>query len=234
MAQNRKKNPGVTREDTPPVPTNGQIGAESLAAIETRLVDPQPVAAPLPASGKLSAIAGAFLDDDEVDLGEVPIVATCSVHRPREHDLFRVRPGAEWRRNALLVEYRGEDPAVGRGPFLIHPRLRGHFGAYGKPHLLLTCITSGANLFLWPLKITKGFGDSWFRSAVVIAQQAENTWVRMWSVKGGHGYQAAISKHDHGLPRWRGESFEELAELAFADYLVDSLNHPLCRALEIE
>jgi hypothetical protein len=184
MSQNRLKKQAITADKHESQPTNGQPSAD----IEERIVDPSSGSLPLTDAGKLSAIAAAFLDDDSVELDEETVVSTCTVHRPREHDNFRVRPGPEWRRNALLIEYRGEDASIGRGPFLIHPRLRGNFGSYGKPHLIVTCITPAANLFLWPIKITRGFGDSWYKSALVIAKLAEEHWIRMWSVKGGSGY----------------------------------------------
>jgi hypothetical protein len=235
MPQNRQKKQAVTLENREPQPVNGQpANGQPPRDLEERILDPLSGASPSPDSGKLSAIADAFLDDDAIELDEEIAITTCTVHRPREHDIFRVHPGTEWRRNALLIEYRGEDPAIGRGPFLIHPQLRGRFGTYGKPHLLLTCITPAGSLFLWPVRVVKGFGDTWYKSALVIAKLAEAHWVRMWSVKGGSGYLTAISKRDHGEPKWRGEHFEELAEIAFADYLVTSLDHPLCRALEIE
>jgi hypothetical protein len=230
MPQNRQKNQTSTLEKREPPPTNGQPSVD----IEEKILDPLTDALPLKDGGKLAEIGAAFLDNDDIELDEVSVIATCTVRRPREHDIFRVRREADWRRNALLIEYRGENTAVGRGPFLIHPRLRGHFGSYGKPHLLLTCITPAASVFIWPIRVTKGFGDSWYKSALVIAKLAEDHWVRMWSVKGGSGYLAAISKRDHGEPAWKGQSFEELAEIAFADCFVASLDHPLCHALEIE
>jgi hypothetical protein len=230
MSQSKPKTQALTVDNPEQQPSNGQPSVQ----VEEKILDPLSDSLPLRDASKLSTISAAFLDDDAIELDKVNVVSTCTVHKPREHDIFRVHAGIEWRKNALLVEYRGEESTMGRGPFLIHPRLRGNFGSYGKPHLILTCITPAANLFLWPIKITKGFGDSWYKSTLVIAKMAEEHWMRMWSVKGGSGYLAAISKCDHGEPKWKGESFEALAEIAFADYFVTSLDHPLCRALEIE
>jgi hypothetical protein len=205
-----------------------------VATIETRILGPDAVAAPLPASGKLPAIAEAFLSEEELEANETAIATTCAVRRPRKFDIFRVRPGAEWRRHALLVDYHGESDVIGRGPFLIHPSLRSHFGTFGEPHLLLTCTTPAANLFIWPVRLVEGFGSGWCKSALTIAQMAESQWVRMWSAKGSHGYLAAVSRHAHGEPRWRGESFEELAAMAFEGNFVTSLDHALCQVLEVE
>jgi hypothetical protein len=177
---------------------------------------------------------GAYVLTDELGSVDEQLALTgCPARKPRDYDLFRVRPGNDWRLKTLLVEYRGEDPAVPRGFYLINPRLQRAFGSIGKPHLLLTCITSNGSMFVWPVKITSGFGDSWYKSAVRIAELAETNWVRILGSQGSV-YMAAVSKRDHGEPRWQGESLDDLLAMAFDGRIVDELTHPLCHAYEVE
>ena len=224
----------MSKGNVSPTGKTDKHGVANGQPVDHRILTPDEVAAPFPPSGKLPTIREAFLTEEELDAGEVNVLTVCTARRPNDHEFFRVRPGETWRCYALLVEYQGEDPTLGRGPFLIHPTLRAKFGTLGRPHLLVMCITSGGTVFLWPIHLVKGFGDTWSKSALHIVGLAEQYWVRKWSVRGSGGYQAAISKHDHGEPQWPEESFEELVALAFGDTFVTALDHPLCRALEID
>jgi hypothetical protein len=176
-----------------------------------------------------------MLDDDAEAVGEDMLLTACPARQPRDSDLFRVRPdhGEDvWRIKTLIVEYRGEDPAVPRGFYLIHPRLARVFSGLGKPHLLLTCVTTFGSMFLWPIRLTEGFGDSWCKSKLRIAAMAESQWVRVPGSQ-GNGYVAVVSRKDHGEPKWAGGSFDELLDIAFDGRIVEDLTHPLCRTYEL-
>ena len=176
-----------------------------------------------------------LLPDDADGIDEEMLLTACPARQPRETDLFRVRPddGAQvWRMKTRMVEYRGEDPAVPRGFYLVHPRLARVFSGLGKPHLLLTCVTSHGSMFIWPIKLVEGFGDSWCKSRLRIAAMAETQWTRILGSH-GNGYTAAVSKKDHGAPKWQGATLDELLEIAFDGRIVEELTHPLCQAFEL-
>jgi hypothetical protein len=155
--------PPASTETVPP-----QAEAETF-------VDAAESAAP---QGKpLSRFQEYTLDDDAEAVGEEMLLTTCPARQPRDSDLFRVRPDdgeGKWRIKTLIVEYRGEDPAVPRGFYLIHPRLARVFSGLGKPHLLLTCVTTFGSMFIWPIRLVEGFGDSWYKSKLRIAAMAEH------------------------------------------------------------
>jgi hypothetical protein len=134
---------------------------------------------------------------------------------------------------AYIVEYRGDHPAVPRGFYLIHPRLSRAFGSKGKKHLILTCVNMNGSMFLWPIKLTEGFGDSWCKSALILVNTAKVKWIKDFH-NVGNGYEASASTREHGNPRWLGESFDQLLELAFDGRMVRDRTHPLCDVLEIE
>jgi hypothetical protein len=191
---------------------------------------------PAAAQGKpLSRFQEYILDDDAEAVGEEMLLTACPARQPRDSDLFRVRPddgAATWRMKTLIVEYRGEDPAVPRGFYLIHPRLARVFSGLGKPHLLLTCVTTFGSMFIWPIRLTEGFGDSWCKSKLRIAAMAESQWVRVPGSQ-GNGYIAVVSRKDHGEPKWQGANLDELLAIAFDGRVVEDLNHPLCRTFEL-
>jgi hypothetical protein len=125
------------------------------------LVEPE---APASAPGQpIHRFSAYVLTDDGEELDEEPLLTVCPARQPRESDLFRVRTedeGPGWRIKTLIVDYRGEDPAVPRGFYLIHPRLARVFGRLGKPHLLLTCVTTHGSMFIWPIHLVGPTGGS--------------------------------------------------------------------------
>jgi hypothetical protein len=202
------------------------------AEVETRV---NAVESAAPQGKPLSRFQDYQLGDDADATDEEILLTACPARQPRDSDLFRVRPDDEmrvWRMKTLIVDYRGEDPAVPRGFYLIHPRLARVFSGLGKPHLLLTCVTTFGSSFIWPIRLVEGFGDSWCKSKLRIAATAEKHWVRVPGSQ-GNGYVAVVSKKDHGEPRWQGENFDELLAIAFDGKIVEDLTHPLCRAFEL-
>jgi hypothetical protein len=180
-------------------------------------------------------------DDDEQDSDSAPLLTKCPARKPNEFDVFRVRASelspdgtlAEWQIEMGIVEYRGEDPAVPRGFYLIHPRLKRAFGKKARKHLLVTCVNVNGSMFIWPIKITEGFGDSWYRSALIVVANAKEHWVKDFR-SDGNGYAADRSLREHGRPKWLGDSLDDLLDLAFDGRIVRDRTHPLCHALEIE
>jgi hypothetical protein len=233
MAQNR-----ASRQATPTaVSSNGHQPTSAETVLQEAETDTSVDAAePAAPQGKpLGRFQEFTLDDDAEAVGEEVLLTTCPARQPRDTDLFRVRlddGDTTWRIKTLLVDYRGEDPAVPRGFYLIHPRLARVFSGLGKPHLLLTCVTSFGSMFIWPIRLVEGFGDSWCKSRLRIAAMAESQWVRVPGSQ-GNGYTAVVSKKDHGEPKWQGANLDELLAIAFDGRIVEDLTHPLCRTFEL-
>jgi hypothetical protein len=172
-------------------------------------------------------------DDEEGGEDSEPVLTKCPAKKPGEFDIFRVRPEEAWCIETLIVEYRGENKALPRGFYLIHPRLKQAFGKKGRKHLIVTCVNTNGSMFLWPIKVTEGFGDSWYRSALRVVTAAKEKWVKDFA-SDGNGYTVEASKREHGNPRWLGETLDNLLELAFDGKIVSDRTHPLCAELEIE
>ena len=178
-----------------------------------------------------------FIDTDEDLEDEIPILASCSVHQPPKEIVFRVRPGKSWRAEALIVDFRQEDPQLARGKYLIVGPMQAKFKEFGRKVLLLTCVSSNGQVFLWDINVVRGFGDSWYKSDMVIAQTAETQWTRFLGSQ-GNAHAMRVSKRDHGEPRWPGEEITDIYDLALlafsAERMVESMDHPLCDYFEIE
>jgi hypothetical protein len=211
-------------------PTGGStlLEAEGETAVDSAEPEERP-------GMPLSRFSAFVLPDDGEGVDEEMLLTTCPARQPRETDLFRVRPNdgeAVWRMKTLMVDYRWEDPAVPRGFYLIHPRLARVFSGLGKPYLLLTCVTNHGSMFIWPIRLVEGFGDSWCKSRLRIAAMAETQWVRVLGSQ-GNGYAAVVSRKDHGEPRWQGANLDELLAIAFDGRIVEELTHPLCQTFEL-
>jgi hypothetical protein len=228
---------GSVQGTTAAASSNGHVPEARATAVPAAEVETSVDAAEsaAPRGKPLSRFQDYQWDDDADAAGEEMLLTACPARQPRDSDLFRVRPDDEmgvWRMKTLIVDYRGEDPAVPRGFYLIHPRLARVFSGLGKPHLLLTCVTTFGSLFIWPIRLVEGFGDSWCKSKLRIAATAEKEWVRVPGSQ-GNGYVAVVSRKDHGEPKWQGETFDELLAIAFDGRIVDDLAHPLCHAFEL-
>jgi len=232
IANSRKAHQELSRNGQGPDHTSPTLAPTVAADVEV-VVEAE---AREPSPGKpIGRFSQYVLTDDSEDLGEELLLTTCPARPPKEADLFRVRPDDGehiWRMKTLIVDYRGEDPAVARGYYLIHPRLVRVFSGIGKPHLLFTCVTAHGGMFIWPVRLVEGFGDSWCKSKLRIATMAETQWVRILGAH-GNGYTAVVSTKEHGDPKWQGDTLDELLGISFDGRMVEDLAHPLAQTFEL-
>jgi hypothetical protein len=174
-----------------------------------------------------------FLDEGEEFEEEEPILTSCPCRPPRSSDVFRVRPGKAWRAEVFIVDYRGDNAAIPHGNYVIARNLERAFKKFGRKYLILTCVTGMGQMFLWPIKIVQGLGDSWYKSDLRIAKDAETHWLRFLG-SDGNAHQAGRSKREWGEPRWQGENLFALVNMAFDERIVSAMSHPLCHQYEIE
>jgi hypothetical protein len=227
MAQKR-----ASRQVTP---TEGSSNGHPQTPVDTAL-PPAEVEAETLEDTPQASVSGlqryALADDYDDEEGEL-LVTSCPVRRPTGSEWFRCRPGDLWQLKTLIVDFRAEHPALTKGAYLIlGARLQQAFRGIGRPHLLRTCVTESGGLFLWPIRITEGFGESWYKSALRIADRAETAWTQ-YRGSSGNAYEAKTSTLDRGTPRWRGKDLEELLAVGFDGRLVETAAHPLCRHFEV-
>jgi hypothetical protein len=184
-----------------------------------------------------------FITEEDEDFSdEIPGLDAVPVHQPSSEIVFRTRPGPQWRAEAMIVDFRQENPdypSLRRGKYLVLGPMRKAFKAYGRKVLLVTCVTSTGQVFLWDVKVTEGFGDSWFKSDLNIVKIAHTEWVRFLKNSGGNAHSHRVSKKAYGDPKWPSEEVAadiyDLALLAFSEErMVEDATHPLCDFFEIE
>src|SRR5262245_25458771 len=114
MTHERKSRQVVAEPDQ--VSVNGHGTAQERAEVE---VEPLVVAEPAAADPRTIPRKKLFLESDEDLDDEVAVLASCSVKRPPTQIVFRVRPGKQWRAEALIVDFREDDVRIARGKYLI-------------------------------------------------------------------------------------------------------------------
>jgi hypothetical protein len=177
-----------------------------------------------------------FIEKDTDLEDEVNNTDSCRVQQPPREIVFRVRKGKEWRAEALIVDFRLEDSRVMRGKYLITGDMIPKFKGFGRRVHLVTCISSTGAVFLWDIKVTIGFGDTWYKSDLAIASKAEEEWTR-FTGSDGAAHTSKKSKKNYGEPKWPEDITEiyDLALIAFPEErMVETLSHPLCDVYDIE
>lgn len=93
-------------------------------------------------------------------------------------------------------------------------------------------------MFLWPAKLpledVTNSGREWYRTALVVAEEAKRCWVKLVGNKEAGAYECVRARGDLGEPQWPDKPYKELVRLAFRDHLIDSLDHPVIRELNGE
>jgi hypothetical protein len=162
-------------------------------------------------------------------MGVRRLVTTIPVRKPTRHDFVRVNPDPEYRLSpAAIIELKGENET-----YLISPSIARELPNEIAPASLFTTINRQGVLSLWPVKLPgqDGKDNEWYRSAREAAEKATSAWVRVTANKSLGAYELAVATGDLPEPEWPEIAFSEILRIAFRDYYVDSLDHPLIKRL---
>ena len=89
-------------------------------------------------------------------------------------------------------------------------------------------------VFLWPVRLPgeDGRGNAWHRSALQAADLAMKGWVKVAANMSLGAYEAFEATGDLPEPEWPDRGFSSLVDIAFKDYYVRSLDHPVIQRLK--
>lgn len=161
------------------------------------------------------------------------VITSVPVRRPKRDEFFRVHPDPGYQLDCLVVE---RDSERDRDIFVVPPEYREPLVEVARPVRLFTCMSRRGITFLWPVKIATdgGRGQRWGDSALKIADQAKQVWVRMWGDIGLGAYAMTKAWGNLAEPKWPELDFRDLLRLAFEGRVVDRPDHPLIRELRGE
>lgn len=113
--------------------------------------------------------------------------------------------------------------------YVVHPDVALELGDLVRPKRLIPTIDREGNLSLWPIKLSDSDGriDSWNQSAMELAFQARDHWLRLQSNRSAGCYEAMVAMAAYGEPDWPEMTMDEMVNLAFRDKYIDRMDHPV-------
>lgn len=153
---------------------------------------------------------------------------TIPIRKPGRQDFIRVHSDEKFRLQTAILELKEE-----RENYLVSPGLWQELAGEITPKMLYTAINRQGVLFLWPVRLADETGrlDAWNRSAHKAAQQAMKKWVRVSSNRSLGAYEIFTPARELPEPEWPEISFKEILKIAFGDYQINSLDHPVIKRL---
>jgi hypothetical protein len=152
-------------------------------------------------------------------------ITTIPSRKPNKHEFFRTHRGEKYWHPMAFVEFE-------RVLYPVHPDMVRHFDAgdifYAIPVL---CISKSGQLFLWPLKVSnQGRANTWNDSALAIAKQATEKWVKIRSrLEDGKGqgyYQEEVPLGVFDEPVWPNLTPKQVLDIAFkGGLIIDKVDH---------
>lgn len=99
-----------------------------------------------------------------------------------------------------------------------------------KSYSIVTAMSSTGDPFLWAVReLGDDESNEWLESARALQAAAVDGWLR---VEGTGTHYAGIRPHDKlADPVWPKESFPKLLKLAFGTRVIDSVDHPVIKAV---
>lgn len=165
-------------------------------------------------------------------VGVRKVLTTVPCRKPNRQEFVRVRPGEDWRLETGLFEDR-----INRDMYLVERSLWPELAGEVFPAVLFVSISRQGTVFVWPCKLPgiDGRSNTWNESALAAAKIAESRWVRV-SANMPAGLYDVVEAVDHLIePEWPPDlTFRDMLKLCFKDRFIDTLDHPILRALRGE
>ena len=162
----------------------------------------------------------------EFDPNEPPKVIPC--RKPGRQEWFRSQPGVAIPCGLLKDE---ADSVL----YLVTPRIYDALDDEAKPFRLHLCVNRQGGYFLFPVQQRgeDARDNDWVTSAERALIKSKNSWTRMKSNMRAGEYKVAGLEDGVELsePVWPDLEPREILRLAFADHLIDRMDHPLIRRL---
>jgi hypothetical protein len=181
---------------------------------------------------KASSLGRFRLPQDFDQVAQVKkVIVVVKAQKPNGQAFFRVHADEAYRMQVALLKLKDENEV-----YLVGPSLIAQLGAEVTPHTLYTYVTRQGVVGLWPARLPRNDGrtDHWMQSEHHAATRAMAQWVRMTANMAAGAFDVRVSMAELPEPEWPEMSFEQLLELAFADHIIEDMNHPVLRRLRGE
>jgi len=161
-------------------------------------------------------------------IGVKKVLTTVPCRKPNRHEFVRVHPGEDWRLETGVFEDK-----VNREVYLVRRDLWPELAGEVYPVCLFLAVNRQGDTFLWPCKLpgADGRSNTWNDSALAAARLAEVKWIRMAANMAGGMYNTWEAAGELAEPTWPELSFSEILKLCFKQRFVESVDHPVVKAL---
>ena len=170
------------------------------------------------------------LSQDFSGLGGVKkALLTIPVRKPNRQEFVRVHPSDEYHLETAVLVIR-ED----RETYLVDPSLWSELTEEIIPTALFTTINRQGVLTLWPVRLPSQDGrhDQWSRSQLEAVEMAKRCWIRVVANMSLGAYEVLEALAPLPDPEWPDKSFKEILAIAFKDYFIRSMDHPVILRLK--
>lgn len=167
------------------------------------------------------------VDPAEVGTTSTKTHATISAGRPAPGVWIRTHPGADfWMMSAGLKSLDGK-------LYLATTDVLGAVSEDVRYYQLATFTTRAGALGVWPIVMPGPDGNptAWTQSALEAATTAKKEWVRIRANMSIGAYEVHRLLVTIPEPEWPDLTFEQILICAFKDRIINSVDHPLVRAL---
>jgi hypothetical protein len=158
------------------------------------------------------------------------MLTNIQIRQPDKAWWVRVHPDeAHYMLQTIVIDLKDRNEV-----YLVDPSLRKQLGK--EPTLQLRRLYLAVNRqgkpFIWPIRVPKANKppDRFLRPFLAAIQKGKDNWIRIYWDEDERTHLVSVSDITDE-PMWPDKSFVELVELAFADFYIDSLNHPVLKEL---
>jgi hypothetical protein len=156
------------------------------------------------------------------------LLTTIPVRKPSRQTFFRVHPDPEYREVFPIIDLKDD-----REEYIVVRDLVPELATEIVHKQLCLAITRQGMVFFLPLRLPGPDGKDmeWWRSLREHAERARTHWIRIVANRDLGAYEAMQAADNLGDPEWPSQGFWELIRIAFRDFLITSIDHPVIKRL---
>ena len=164
-------------------------------------------------------------------VGVRKLITTIPIRKPTRQEFVRVHPSDDYRLETAVVELKEE-----RETYLVSPTLWADIPGEIIPKVLYMYINRQGVVALWPVRLPSEDGrlDNWNLSAIDAAELARKGWIRVAANMSLGAYEVFEATGSIPDPEWPEQSFEEILKIAFRNFYIDDIDHPVLQRLRGE
>jgi hypothetical protein len=156
------------------------------------------------------------------------LLTTIPVRKPSKQIFFRVHPSPEYRDVFPIIDLKDD-----REEYIVVRPLVAELATEIVYKQLCLAMTRQGTLFFLPLRLPGPDGKDmeWWRSLREHADRAKMRWIRVVPNRDLGAYEALQGAENLNEPEWPELGFWDLIKIAFKEFLITDINHPVVKRL---